>query len=84
MNVFSFRVLPFKVHQLLVSMVSFPVPMLSFHQSDCERERERGSERRRERKRDGRKRGRERTNDRRLLAVVISPLHKVPFALPSP
>lgn len=41
MNVFSFRVLPFKVHQLLVSMVSFPVPMLSFHQSDCERERER-------------------------------------------
>lgn len=80
MNVFSFRVLPFKVHQLLVSMVSLRVPMLSFHHSARERERESekggvgGSEQGRER---------ERENDRRLLAVVISPLHKVPFALPS-
>lgn len=37
----------------------------------CKRERERVREER------------ERENDRRLLAVVISPLHKVPFALPS-
>lgn len=74
MNVFSFRVLPFKVHQLLVSMVSLPVPMLSFHHSAREGERERVCEGGGER---------ERENDRRLLAVVISPLHKVPFALPS-
>ena len=51
MNVFFFRVLPFKVHQLLVSMVSFPVPMLSFHQSACARERGREGEREKERER---------------------------------
>lgn len=73
-----FRVLPFKVHQLLVSMVSFSVPVLSFHQSGCvrKRTREQGRERRQTRK--------ERGNDRKLFAVVISPLHKVPFALPPP
>lgn len=74
MNAFSFRVLPFKVHQLLVSMVSFLVPLLSFHQSACVSERGREGEDERERVRE---------NDRRLLAVVISPLHKVPFALPN-
>lgn len=68
MNAFSFRVLPFKVHQLLVSMVSFPLPLLSFHQSACVREWEREGES---------------ENDLKLLAVVISPLHKVPFALPN-
>ena len=74
MSGFSFRVLLFKVHQLLVSMVSFPVPVLSFHHSAREREGER------KRAREGEK---ERENDRKLLAVVISPLHKVPFALPT-
>lgn len=60
MNVFSFKVLPFKVHQLLVSMVSplcanaiFPPLCLRGREREGERESEGERERKRERMTEG-------------------------------